>query len=540
MARTVILNEASIKDLKHMLPKHVFQAVKAHETSLGENDAFPSLGDYPFDYLTLKTYYSNLCDKIEGAGFGQYILGDTEALLNDLGETVNQCKSLERPVRPQLEKICENHVKELFHVTDEAVNMHCTLVDKIQPEHPYRLLPEMELEDGSYSFKDTRDIQKARKSIEKRRLINALIQGISKTYSVLTPELKEEISQFGNDLPELYEKVILLNELLLFKKQEDLNDEDPKQGSYVEVTLGTNGKKSIIESQALIFPLLYRETIKGVFELLSGRGLPRNPEKAKYVIRRADFLMAEPWDMRFGTQLWHSIDPDFEDTQLLPFYFVNLIQKRTEEFNDDVKEMLSHTKRGEEVKQALAQQAQDDADYQGFEGTLQMKNADQSLINDSYFTASELDSLTLEDEPEEVLSEEESAKDVENLLIDAKWQDISFEQGEENQFVRNTFRLNVFVNDVKIPIDTLNLQVQVTRNKKYQLHIFLPEHLQGLGIGTKIYRAFLQATGQLYSGKMRMMNRPAITHIYDRLKNDPDVETWEDDISFNARLRNQD
>jgi hypothetical protein len=51
--------------------------------------------------------------------------------------------------------------------------------------------------------------------------------------------------------------------------------------------------KAKIVARGITFPVLVHEIIKGVMELLSAHGLPKDKKLAEYVINKADFLSEE-------------------------------------------------------------------------------------------------------------------------------------------------------------------------------------------------------------------------------------------------------
>jgi len=71
--------------------------------------------------------------------------------------------------------------------------------------------------------------------------------------------------------------------------------------------------------------------------------------------------------------------------------------------------------------------------------------------------------------------------------------------------------------------DGIIVDIQVIHDSIYQIHIHMSDELQGLGLGYKIYKAIIMDFGHLYSGKRRRMN-PFVTNIWDKLKNDTDIE----------------
>ena len=95
-----------------------------------------------------------------------------------------------------------------------------------------------------------------------------------------------------------------------------------------------------------------------MFELFSAHGLPSDKDKARFVVEKADFALAEPWDLRFGVTLWNKIFGRVEDTNMIPYMFTSLIKQPNEEFSASVKEILSNTNRGREIVDQLMKDAE--------------------------------------------------------------------------------------------------------------------------------------------------------------------------------------
>jgi hypothetical protein len=85
--KKIYLKENSIQSVltNRLLPKFLFNAVKKHETSLGDNSLFPTGGDYPFDYIILKERYADVCDAIEELGLQSL---DEDFLMSELSESL--------------------------------------------------------------------------------------------------------------------------------------------------------------------------------------------------------------------------------------------------------------------------------------------------------------------------------------------------------------------------------------------------------------------------------------------------------------------
>lgn len=395
--RKIYLKENSLQSVltQRLLPQFLFKMVKTHTTSLGDNEIFPSGDEYPFDYMLLKERYNEVCEAIEELGIQDL---SEDNLMSELSSLIKECKELEMPIRDTLERICENAVNRLFAIPSEILNIKCRLVDKIKFKNAIRLRPESD-SDIKYTFSDVHDIEFSKKAISKRRVIDSLIQGGSYLYANIIGLYIDEINRINPKLIQLYRAITIINDYLLFTKKEEMTDDKPMQGSYVETHLGMDDEKTTIKVQGIIFPLLLQETIKGLFELFSAHGLPTDREKAKYIVRKADFVLAEPWDLRLGVGLWKRIFGKVQDTNMIPYMFTNLVRMSEDEFTNSMKEILSNTKRGDEIVNDLMQSAEYDNGYQQFTNRINAKNLDKSLIKDSYFTGAETNGLEIDDEP---------------------------------------------------------------------------------------------------------------------------------------------
>ena len=227
--KKIYLRESSISNVlnKRLLPQFLFKMVKTHTTSLGDNSMFPNDDEYPFDYMLLKTRYNEVCDAMEELNLANL---NEDELVSELSALVKQCKELEKPVRDSLERICENSINRLFAIPSETINFKCKLVDSIKFKNAIRLRPESD-KDIKYTFADVHDIEFSKKAIEKRRFINSLIQGASYLYANVMGLYIEDIDKINRELIPLYRKITIINDYLLFTKEEEMTDDKPMQGS---------------------------------------------------------------------------------------------------------------------------------------------------------------------------------------------------------------------------------------------------------------------------------------------------------------------
>lgn len=446
------------------LPKFLYNSLKTHATSLGNNDAFPPEKRFPFDYFIIKKRFNNVCRRLVELE-GNDSLMNEDKLITNLTKYITKCKELEMPFKKALTEICINNVSEMFGVPDETVMINCELVGEIKPKHALRILPE---EDEEYQFNDLTDFDNSNKVILKRRLINSLIQGAA--YSYYNNAIND-VYQLNSELPELYERIRTINDYLLFTKEEVIDDKHPRQGACVEVLLGREGEKTEINAQGILYPYLLTETIRGFLELFASHGLPKDNKKAEYIIKHADFLLAEPWDLRFGVELWELLAKDIEDTKLIPFFLSSLCELDTENFNSIIKEIFAKTKKGETYKNQLIKDAMHEKDMLSLVTSINTKNKEvEPLLNDEYMNDDDIENCIITEDDNEIYFEDSADADnviVNEIDIHLRWNDygaIPFAWYNncnnettliigENESTHSSVVEKAIINDVKLMID---------------------------------------------------------------------------------------
>lgn len=418
----VVLTEEQKNNLK--LEPFIYKAILNKNTSLGDNPAIPPYGDFGLEYHVVKNKFEEVSEIIDKyIEDGKLESKDPDYLLSVLTQKIVECKKKEEPIRPQLQKLCENIVNNIFAIPVETVLLECKLTDEVKPENNIRVLPENfdEFDENAYNFEDVDEVELANKAILKRRFINCLIQGLSYWLSTDIDDWYDTVVGLDKDIWNLWYNIIHISDYLLFVKNEKIDEKHPKLMSYVEVKLGRLGKKTSIKAQGVILPYLLRDTIRGFLELFSSHGLPNDSHKAMYIIKKADFLVAEPWDLRLGMgimdMLHISLTKIFQSnllftTQRIPYFFKALCSLKTDEFNSVMKNFLLHTNKGKIIAKEIDDSIARDIDYQKFKDRIQQKNIETSVINDGDFSKEELDGYVIqENETDEMMAYHGSGSD---------------------------------------------------------------------------------------------------------------------------------
>jgi len=374
-----------MKDKKYILPKFIYQAIKDNNTSLGDCDAFPPDDEFGYLYTIIKNRYKSVIDHMDEYDYTSSV--NNEFALNRLSELILRAKEFEAPISERLETICFNICNKMLGVPPDTVLLECHIVDKINKDMMMRITPENIISSGGFDFNDIDEIKSLNKEVKKRRVINALIMGasidLSRYWHAIELELSNNIGDCS-ELIEIYREISVLEDFLLFNSKVKMTNDFAPQNGFVEVRLGHGEQKTTIKSSAILFPYLIQETLRGFFELFSSHGLPKDNKSAMYVIKKADFVMAEPWDIRIGIPMWKKImsNVDTIKTNVLPYLFSDMCSMEYDEFNNAMQNMLAGTKRGKAFIYKEIQKVEDNNEYQMFKDRMKQKNVNLSLIND--------------------------------------------------------------------------------------------------------------------------------------------------------------
>jgi hypothetical protein len=275
----------------------------------------------------------------------------------------------------------------MFQVPEGLVNFTCNLVEKVDTD-------KAPISNGEhFEFEDTAHRSRLHDAVYKRRLINAMITGGAMRLSVISKQLIGELYEMSPELPAIYKKITVLNDYLLFTKNNmGISEKAKKQAGVSYLTIGNDRVKNVVRVEAEIFPILLHESIRGFLEMFAAYGLPSSKKECAYIMSKADFIDAEPWDMRIGPAIWDYLMMRFEEpeTENIPMLLTVLFSQTTNKFNSILQEIFGETKRGERMVQKILMKAQEEFEADDFEKLMAKKQTDNSMITDGYFIPEEL------------------------------------------------------------------------------------------------------------------------------------------------------
>lgn len=334
------------KTMNERMHPEIEEAIKERKTSIGNHPALPSGGVRPYDQKLLLGRFNEVVNTCKEAfDMNEITEGDLPKLMESAQQLLLGCMESEKEHRDVLESLAERLVREDYDVSEDLVEFNCKLVDNLTMER--QLTREFENEDFNLDFERADDIQNAEGEVMKRRMVNSMIQGGANKCNHMYHMGRKDLMDIDPTLLNKYKKMMAFNDYMYFMTPKP---NTAKAAGVVNVDFNEQGKP-VINAEALTFPVLIHEMVKGVLELISMNGFTEDEQLNEYVINHADFLAAEPWDLRIGPAIWDKVMDCIppKDHDMKHHVFHKLVKLPVNEFNSCMKEIIAETKEGKRL-----------------------------------------------------------------------------------------------------------------------------------------------------------------------------------------------
>jgi len=344
------LNEGVVypEGMSERMHKNLEEDLLNGNHSLGKHPIFPEGDESSFEEKIMGERFSEVAKRYKRAFDVDSI--DNREVMREMMPLVYETMGMEAKHKKALCKLAEEMIREEFDMSKDVVEIHAELTNEINmvgtKKNPKPMATETQ-------FKNHDEMVNAKDEVYRRRFMNAMIQGAAKKCNHMFHMVDDELTDLDPRLPNKYAKMMAAADYMYYVIP---NMENGINGGVVRVQFPTaSNPKAVIYAQAMVFPVLIHELVKGVMELLSAHALPKNKRLGEYVINKADFLAAEPWDMRMGPGLWgrftNMIEPD--DFHLKHHIYTELASLPVKEFNVKMREIMAGTKEGKKIIQGI-------------------------------------------------------------------------------------------------------------------------------------------------------------------------------------------
>jgi hypothetical protein len=324
--------------------------------SLGKHPAIPDGDETSFEEKIMGERFLEVTNRYKRAFDVDSI--DNNVLLKNMMPLVYESIALESDHKEALEKLAEKMIREEYDMDEDTVEIVAELTSNISLEGTKKNEKPMPVEGMNFNSHD--DIANANDEVYKRRFLNAMTQGAAKKCNHMFHMVDDDLIKLNPKLPNRYAKMMAAADYMYYVIP---NMDNGVTGGIVRVEFPSKkNPKARIHAQGMVFPVLIHELVKGVMELLSAHGLPKNKNVAKYVINKADFLAAEPWDMRLGPAIWGKFTEniDVDDFGLKHHVYSELAKLPAKEFHGQMREIMAGTKMGKKIVKKIMDEVKQD------------------------------------------------------------------------------------------------------------------------------------------------------------------------------------
>lgn len=318
--------------------------LKERKHSLGTHPIFPEDDEMTFEQKVMSERFEDVMKNYKEKFDVENI--DNDVVKFDQLKMVKEVMQIESSHKKALEELAVKMIREEYNMSEDIVEITAELTDQITLDGTKKEKSPTVVE---VEFEDHDSIKKANANVYKRRFLNAMTQGAAKKSSHMFHMVRDDLKALDPRLSTKYGKIMASADYVYYIVP---NMDQQVAGGVCRVTLPTEeNPKCHIHAQGMVFPVLIHELCKGVMEILSAHGLPEEEKIAEYVIGKADFLSAEPWDMRLGPALWERFTRHFspDDFNLKHNVYSELAGLPVEEFNYKMREIMAGTKAGSKI-----------------------------------------------------------------------------------------------------------------------------------------------------------------------------------------------
>jgi len=261
-------------------------------------------------------------------------------------EVLDQIIAAEEGYRDELEAIATQMVTDAYPIIDYA---NIKIITSIGNDMDIEMNPNNEDPSQPDFGEDDPEKMKA-----KRRLINGITQGASVRGAFAFMLFKEYIDQINPELVSKYSEILKL----VFGTYDDDNaiammlaaiaQGAKMQGGESEMEYDDENDQFIIKAQAMCFPMLVHEIIKGLYEIVGTEGFGSDKEKNQSIINAVDKVSNEPEDLRYGKFIYDAINDlyissDADDPRVRELFFAAVYKLSDNEFFPFIENAINGT-----------------------------------------------------------------------------------------------------------------------------------------------------------------------------------------------------
>ena len=267
------------------------------------------------EVVIIENRYKDLVDSYTNTFGGDKEKIEPIGVMINAGNNGLEIMVSEKPKRSELVKLAERIMRTEYNILEDEVLFDLEIVDLGGCQLPSDINIEKRIPED---FE-----QSVNSDILKKRTINALSQGSALTSHYIFHMYYDDFERLCPNITNKYQRALIANDLIYFILNDDnlqsqlSNGDNGANAGYCRINF--DGNIPIIEAKAINTPILLHEISKALITLFS---IPGIQNMGQETVDETDYVMAELWDIRFGTTIWskfHSLinETDYDIKKLI-------------------------------------------------------------------------------------------------------------------------------------------------------------------------------------------------------------------------------
>ena len=276
----------------------------------------------------------------------QQLIGDKNLMqtMRESQELLMQIAQAERGFEENLVKVAIDIVKQAYPIVEYSdIRIEASLGSGGDIQEP-----EDDDNDDDGGGMDTMDLEK------KRRIINGITQGASIRGSFSFLLFREHLDEIDNSLVEKYNQILKLsfgiydNEEAIAMMLSLLGQGQKQQGGESKAEYDEEADQFVVKAQAICFPMLVHEIVKGLYEIIGTEGFGSDRELNKQIIGKVDKLSNEPEDLRYGKFIYDGLrelylQTEWKDDRSRELFFTEVYKLNNKSFFSLINAIINDT-----------------------------------------------------------------------------------------------------------------------------------------------------------------------------------------------------
>ena len=292
----------------------------------------------------------------------QYGYGPSRQEMGEAMQLLDKIFRIQRGHERELEEIGISVLKKHYPILND-IELDVKIVnpdDEEKMEMAQKMCKKCEEQEMDFGGDEDYGPDAPQEEVNKRKIINNLMQGESQNVHSMLYDCKEEVDKINTELINLHMRHLEINKKFDWFDQvslEQMMEQAPQMVNAMETDYEEDEEsgeiKPKIKARVLDLVMLIHEVVKGIYELIAAKAIPEDSVMANKILSKTDSLSDEQQDIRYGPYIaadlrnylnehFEKVMIDYQGDNIKELIYGELVTLPATEFIEVVKGMLKN------------------------------------------------------------------------------------------------------------------------------------------------------------------------------------------------------